>query len=436
MQEDEIDRQDRTQPAENGQGKVAVFLDRDGVLVEERRLHGDYLTRPDQLRLLPGAAGAVRRLNDAGFPVIVVTNQAGVARGILTERELDAIHDRMQEMLRDTAGARVSRIYYCPYHPEGLVAPYVRHSDSRKPGAGMLMDAAADLGLDLTRSYVVGDQECDVLAAQKAKCRAVVISSPPYGIHWASWPQAKPDFVASDLDSAVSWILAEALEAGKQPGRFSPAGSNLMRRVFDLICASAGLVLLSPLLPVIALAIKLEDGGPVIYSQRRMGKNFRTFRLYKFRTMISGADRSGPLTAPCDARITRVGRWLRKYKLDELPQLLNVIKGDMQLVGARPEIARYVEMFRSQYEQILRDRPGITDPASLKFRHEEDAFRPGSVEQQYVSEILPRKLELSLEYSRRRSFFGDLGIICHTLLKIPSKSDDSKGNRDASAYRV
>ena len=202
-----------------------------------------------------------------------------------------------------------------------------------------------------------------------------------------------------------------------------------MRRAFDLICAAAGLALLSPLFPVIALAIKLEDGAPVIYSQPRIGRGFRVFRLYKFRTMIAGAERTGPLTAPADARITRVGRWLRKYKFDELPQLLNVIKGDMQLVGARPEIQRYVEMFRSEYEVILRDRPGITDPATLEFRHEDNAFGPGNVEEQYVSAILPRKLELSLEYSRRRTFFGDLRIIYHTLLKIPANSDNCKGSQ-------
>jgi len=218
MQQEEIHSQDRTQPVESGQGKVAVFVDRDGVLVEERRLHGDYLTRPEQLRLLPGAAEAVRKLNDAGFPVIVVTNQAAIARGMLTERELDVIHEQMQEMLRNAAGARVDRIYYCPYHPEGVVAPYVRHSDSRKPGAGMLVDAASDFGLDLTRCYLIGDQECDVLAAQKAKCKAIVISSPPYGITWSSWPQAKPDFVAVDLDSAVSWILDDASRLRKHHG--------------------------------------------------------------------------------------------------------------------------------------------------------------------------------------------------------------------------
>lgn len=209
-----------------------------------------------------------------------------------------------------------------------------------------------------------------------------------------------------------------------------------MRRAFDLICAAAGLALLLPLFPIIALAIKLEDGGPVVYSQPRVGRDFRIFRVLKFRTMVVNADCSGPLTARGDARITRVGRWLRKYKVDELPQFLNVIKGDMQLVGARPELQRYVEMFRAQYEQILRDRPGITDPATLEFRHEESTLGSGNVEEKYVSEILPRKLELSLEYSRRRTFLEDLKIVCRTLLRISASPDNPKGTGDTQGSRA
>lgn len=209
-----------------------------------------------------------------------------------------------------------------------------------------------------------------------------------------------------------------------------------MRRVFDLICAATGLILLSPLFAVVALAIKFEDYGAVMYSQQRVGRYFRIFRLYKFRTMIPNADRAGLLTSPNDGRITRVGRWLRKTKFDELPQLLNVIKGDMQLVGARPELWRYVEMFRPQYEQILCDRPGLTDPATLVFSHEEEAFGTGDIEDQYVSKILPRKLELSLAHSRQRTFIGDLGIIFRTLLKIYPNPSDSKTRHDADGFRL
>jgi len=190
-----------------------------------------------------------------------------------------------------------------------------------------------------------------------------------------------------------------------------------MRRAFDVVCAAGGLLLSSPLFALIALAIKLEDGGPVLFSQIRVGRNFRKFRLHKFRSMVADSERRGsPITEPADPRITRVGAFLRKYKLDELPQLINVLTGDMGLVGARPELERYVEMFRPQYTLILRERPGITDPASLAYRHEEHILKPGDVETQYVNQVLPRKLEISLEYSRGRTFLSDLRVIVMTLL--------------------
>ncbi len=190
-----------------------------------------------------------------------------------------------------------------------------------------------------------------------------------------------------------------------------------MRRSFDFICATVGLILLCPVLALIALAIKLEDGGPVLFSQTRVGRNFRKFRLHKFRSMVADSEgRGSPITEPADWRITRVGAFLRRYKLDELPQLINVLTGDMGLVGARPELQRYVEMYRPQYTLILRERPGITDPASLAYRHEDQVLKPGDVETQYVKQVLPRKLEISLEYSRRRTFLSDLRVIVMTLL--------------------
>jgi len=143
----------------------------------------------------------------------------------------------------------------------------------------------------------------------------------------------------------------------------------MMQRTFDFICAAVGLPLLLPLLAAIALAIKVCDGGPVFYAQLRVGKDFKNFHLLKFRTMVPEADRHGLLTAPEDARVTRVGKFLRAWKLDELPQLLNVLMGDMQFVGARPEVERYVQQFPREYGVLLKDRPGITDPASLAYRH-------------------------------------------------------------------
>jgi lipopolysaccharide/colanic/teichoic acid biosynthesis glycosyltransferase len=189
-----------------------------------------------------------------------------------------------------------------------------------------------------------------------------------------------------------------------------------LRQLFDLACAVVGLVVLSPLFAVIAAAIKLQDGGPIFYSQWRVGKNFRPFRLYKFRSMIPGADRAGRLlTEPGDRRLTRLGKFLRRYKLDELPQLINVLKGEMQLVGSRPEVERYVKAFPSEYALLLRERPGITDPSTLAFRHEERMFGTANVEREYIAYILPAKLKICLEYARRRNFGSDLVVILRTL---------------------
>jgi lipopolysaccharide/colanic/teichoic acid biosynthesis glycosyltransferase len=194
--------------------------------------------------------------------------------------------------------------------------------------------------------------------------------------------------------------------------------TGLFHRVFDGLCAAVGLLLLSPLFAVIAAAIKFDDGGPVFYLHDRVGTNFRHFRVCKFRSMVLGADRDGSLTAPQDSRLTPIGRLLRRYKLDELPQLFNVLTGDMQLVGARPEVNRYVQMFRPQYAVILQDRPGITDPAALAYRHEDQILSASGIEQQYVGEILPAKLKLSLDYQQKRTFWSDLRILLRTALRL------------------
>jgi len=191
-----------------------------------------------------------------------------------------------------------------------------------------------------------------------------------------------------------------------------------MQRPFNVLCAWVGVLVLSPLFAAIALAIKCEDGGPVFYTQRRVGQGFRVFRLLKFRSMIENADRSGLLTAPRDSRLTRLGRFLRKYKLDELPQLWNVIEGDMQLVGSRPEVECYVEMFREQYALLLKEAPGITDPASIAYRREDQMFTFEGREEQYVSKILPDKLRLSLEYQLHRTFLSDIRILLATVCRM------------------
>jgi lipopolysaccharide/colanic/teichoic acid biosynthesis glycosyltransferase len=192
----------------------------------------------------------------------------------------------------------------------------------------------------------------------------------------------------------------------------------MMNRSFNFVCAALGLLLLFPLLTLIALLVKCHDGGPVFYAQPRVGKGFRLFRVLKFRSMVVNADQDGLLTAPADHRLTRVGRLLRKHKLDELPQLWNVLTGDMQLVGVRPEVEPYVAMFREQYALLLNQPPGITDPATLAYRREETLFVAERMEQQYVSEILPEKLKLSLDYQRNRSFFSDLRVLLNTVLNL------------------
>jgi lipopolysaccharide/colanic/teichoic acid biosynthesis glycosyltransferase len=197
---------------------------------------------------------------------------------------------------------------------------------------------------------------------------------------------------------------------------------HVRRRVFDVACALVGLALLIPVFAIIALAIKLDDGGPVLYFQSRIGKGLRKFRLLKFSSMFSNSIGGSLLTAPHDARVTRVGRFLRKYKLDELPQLVNVLMGEMQLVGVRPQVERFVDVFPTEYEELLQTPPGITDPASLSFRNEEQLFQESSYEEQYIKRILPFKLEMSLKYLRTRTFQSDLEILFRTVLGLPSPS--------------
>jgi lipopolysaccharide/colanic/teichoic acid biosynthesis glycosyltransferase len=203
---------------------------------------------------------------------------------------------------------------------------------------------------------------------------------------------------------------------------------QVLRRVFDFVSALAGLTVLAPALGAIAAAIKLDDGGPVFYCQHRVGKDFRTFRLFKFRSMYSGCSKGSLLTGPQDKRVTRVGRVLRKYKLDELPQLVNVLIGEMQLVGVRPQVQRYVEIFPDEYRELLREPPGVTGLASLCFRNEEEMYKEGRpVEEQYVEGILPVKLRMALEYSRRRTFRSDLEIIFRSAFGFQAPSATEPG---------
>jgi len=194
----------------------------------------------------------------------------------------------------------------------------------------------------------------------------------------------------------------------------------MMKRAFDFLVALVGLVVLSPLLLPVALFIKFDSEGPIFFRQERIVKSFRPFRIYKFRTLIhvtTGNRRL--LTVGKDARITRVGRFLRKTKIDELPQLINVLKGDMSLVGPRPEVRKFVELFRGEYEEILKVRPGITDIASLKYHDEAEILGQSSdPEEEYVRRILPDKIKLARDYVDHSSFLFDMGLILRTLPKL------------------
>ena len=192
----------------------------------------------------------------------------------------------------------------------------------------------------------------------------------------------------------------------------------MAKRLFDVLVSAAALLLLSPLLLVLALWVVLDSPGPALYRQQRTGRFGRTFRIHKFRTMGSDADRQGPLlTVGEDARVTRAGRWLRHYRLDELPQLIDVLRGEMSLVGPRPEVPRYLgRVPPALRDRVLAVRPGITDPVSLA--HVDEAALLAAApdpEREYVEVILPRKLEAAADYADRATLWTDLGVLAATL---------------------
>jgi lipopolysaccharide/colanic/teichoic acid biosynthesis glycosyltransferase len=192
------------------------------------------------------------------------------------------------------------------------------------------------------------------------------------------------------------------------------------KRAFDLALSVPLLVLLSPVMCVIALLIKRSGQGPVLFSQERLGRNGNVFSLYKFRTMAQSPGEPGPqVTSAGDPRVTGIGRVLRRYKLDELPQLLNVIKGNMSLVGPRPEVRKYADAYREEYSSILRISPGITDYAALEFRNEEEILaRYADVEDAYTRVILPEKIALYKKYINEMGFMADLKILFRTMVEV------------------
>ena len=193
-----------------------------------------------------------------------------------------------------------------------------------------------------------------------------------------------------------------------------------MKRLFDIIASSLGLLFLSPLFLVLAIWIKLDSKGPVFYRQVRVGKDNKDFRIFKFRSMRVGSDKGSLVTVGGrDPRITRSGYFIRKFKLDEFPQLINVLIGDMSLVGPRPEVRHYVDYWTPEQMHVLDVRPGITDPASVKFRNENELLgQAEDPEKYYIEVVMQEKIKLYLEYVQNHSFWGDIKLIFQTFKVI------------------
>lgn len=193
-----------------------------------------------------------------------------------------------------------------------------------------------------------------------------------------------------------------------------------MKRIFDILASGFGLLVLSPVFLVLAIWIKLDSKGPVFYRQVRVGRHNKDFRIFKFRSMRVGSDKGSLVTiGGRDPRVTRSGYFIRKFKLDEFPQLINVFVGDMSLVGPRPEVRHYVDFWTPEQMRVLDVRPGITDPASIKFRNENELLeKADDPERYYIDVIMQDKIKLYLEYVEKHNFFYDLGLIFKTFWVI------------------
>lgn len=194
----------------------------------------------------------------------------------------------------------------------------------------------------------------------------------------------------------------------------------MAKRLFDIVSSGIGLLCLAPVFVVMAIWIKLDSRGPVFYRQTRVGRYGRDFRIFKFRSMRVGSDKGRQITVgERDPRITRFGYFIRRYKIDELPQLINVFLGDMSVVGPRPEVRKYVDLYSEEQRKVFQVRPGITDLASIKYRNENELLsQVDDPDTYYIDVIMPDKLAINLEYIRHQSFMGDIKIIFNTLFKI------------------
>lgn len=193
----------------------------------------------------------------------------------------------------------------------------------------------------------------------------------------------------------------------------------MTKRIFDIISSFFFLVLIFPLFILISIFIKIDSKGPIFFKQIRVGKNNKDFLLLKFRTMRVDQKNSSLITVGNDSRITNIGNFLRKYKLDELPQLINILNGEMSVVGPRPEVRKYVDMYSNSQLEILSVKPGLTDPSSIKFSNESELLGTAeNPEKYYIETLMPLKILISLKYIRTQSFVGDLRIIFQTFSKI------------------
>lgn len=196
-----------------------------------------------------------------------------------------------------------------------------------------------------------------------------------------------------------------------------------MKRIFDIISSGIGLIMLSPIFLFLAIWIKVDSQGPIFYKQVRVGKKGKDFKIFKFRSMRQGSDKQGLITVGGrDPRVTNSGYYIRKYKLDEFPQLINVFVGDMSVVGPRPEVRKYVDLYNEEQLRVLTVRPGITDIASIKYRNENELLEKAEdPDKTYIEEIMPDKLKYNLEYIDNASFIYDIKLIFETFKAIITK---------------
>ncbi|MCA4806980.1 sugar transferase [Myroides odoratimimus] len=197
----------------------------------------------------------------------------------------------------------------------------------------------------------------------------------------------------------------------------------MVKRLFDIISSGIGLIFLSPIFLFLAIWIKIDSQGPVFYKQVRVGKDGKDFKIFKFRSMCQGSDKKGLITVGGrDPRVTKSGYYIRKYKLDEFPQLINVFVGDMSVVGPRPEVRKYVDLYNEEQLRVLSVRPGITDIASIKYRNENELLEKAEdPDKTYIEEIMPDKLKYNLEYIDKASFIYDIKLIFITFKEIVTK---------------